>query len=204
MKALNGQYRFQTMGEYRALLSIYNLTVEEARGNVRGREYTGWSIPSRTAGATRWQRAAILLIGKCGCQAVQKKFVRSSRRLRQETGNMSKRTVLSVLQGTYDKDNLSQLKEKGIDTVLRYTEEGRIYGATFIDHRTGSVLNGSRIGKDFGECLCRNTSPCHTPDNRRYRYPSLWMLRTRHTDRPHTTVKTYRAEWACSLPKVRR
>lgn len=41
VKALNGQYRFQTMGEYRALLSIYNLTVEEARGNVRGREYHG-------------------------------------------------------------------------------------------------------------------------------------------------------------------
>ncbi len=32
VKALNGQYRFQTMGEYRALLSIYNLTVEEAQG----------------------------------------------------------------------------------------------------------------------------------------------------------------------------
>ena len=29
-KALNGQYRFQTMGEYRALLSLYNMTVEEA------------------------------------------------------------------------------------------------------------------------------------------------------------------------------
>ena len=41
LKALNGQYRFQTMGEYRALLSLYNLTVEEARGNVRGREYHG-------------------------------------------------------------------------------------------------------------------------------------------------------------------
>ena len=34
VKALNGQYRFQTMGEYRALLSLYNMTVEEARGNV--------------------------------------------------------------------------------------------------------------------------------------------------------------------------
>ena len=35
---------------------------------------------------------------------------------------MTKRTVLSVLQGTYDKDKfVSQLKEKGIDTVLRYT-----------------------------------------------------------------------------------
>ena len=41
VKALNGQYRFQTMGEYRALLSLYNMTVEEARGNVRGREYHG-------------------------------------------------------------------------------------------------------------------------------------------------------------------
>ena len=41
------------------------------------------------------------------------------------------------------------LKEKGIDTVLRYTEEGRIYGATFIDHRTGCVLNGSRMGREL-------------------------------------------------------
>ena len=54
------------------------------------------------------------------------------------------------LQGTYDKDKfVSQLKEKGIDTVLRYTDEGRIYGATFIDHRTGCVLNGSRMGKEL-------------------------------------------------------
>ena len=61
---------------------------------------------------------------------------------------MTKRTVLSVLEGTYDKEKfVATLKGKGIDTVLRYTEEGRIYGATFIDHRTGCVLNGSRMGK---------------------------------------------------------
>ena len=27
--------------------------------------------------------------------------------------------------------------------------KGRIYGATFIDHRTGCVLNGSRMGKEL-------------------------------------------------------
>ena len=64
--------------------------------------------------------------------------------------DMTKRTVLSVLEGTYDKEKfVSRLREKGIDTVLRYTEEGRIYGATFIDHRTGCVLNGSRMGKEL-------------------------------------------------------
>ena len=48
---------------------------------------------------------------------------------------------------------------------------------------------------------CRNTSPCHTPDNRRYRYPSLWMLRTRHTGRPPTTVKIYRGGMGLLTPE---
>ena len=53
VKALSGQYRFRTMGEYRALLSLYNMTVEEARGNVRGVSITGWSIPSPMMPGTR-------------------------------------------------------------------------------------------------------------------------------------------------------
>ena len=47
------------------------------------------------------------------------------------------------------RSSLPHSRRKGIDTVLRYTEEGRIYGATFIDHRTGCVLNGSRMGKEL-------------------------------------------------------
>ena len=38
VKAVNRQYRFQSLGEYRALLSLYNVTVEEARGH---RAWTG-------------------------------------------------------------------------------------------------------------------------------------------------------------------
>ncbi len=30
-----------------------------------------------------------------------------------------------------------------------YTDEGRIYGVTFIDHNNLAVLNGSRLGKEF-------------------------------------------------------
>ena len=33
--------------------------------------------------------------------------------------------------------------------VFRHTDEGSIYGTTFIDHRTGCVLNGSRLGREF-------------------------------------------------------
>ena len=82
---------------------------------------------------------------------MQKKFARSKQEIKdRKLADMTKRTVLSVLEGTYDKEKfVAILKEKGIDTVLRYTEEGRIYGATFIDHRTGCVLNGSRMGKEL-------------------------------------------------------
>ena len=153
VKAISGQYRFQTMGEYRALLSLYNMTVEEAHGNVRGREYHGLVYSATDdAGNKVGNPFKSSLFGKSvGYEAVQKKFARSKTEIKnRKLADMTKRTVLSVLQGTYDKDKfIAALKEKGIDTVLRYTEEGRIYGATFIDHRTGCVLNGSRMGREL-------------------------------------------------------
>ena len=153
LKALNGQYRFQTMGEYRALLSLYNMTVEEAQGNVRGREYHGlvYSVTDDAGNKTGNPFKSSLFGKSAGYDAVQKKFARSKQEIKdRKLADMTKRIVLSVLEGTYDKEKfVSRLKEKGIDTVLRYTEEGRIYGATFIDHRTGCVLNGSRMGKEL-------------------------------------------------------
>jgi len=41
VKAVFHDCQFQTIGELRALLSLYNLTVEEVRGNVRGEDYNG-------------------------------------------------------------------------------------------------------------------------------------------------------------------
>ena len=153
VKVLNGQYRFQTMGEYRALLSLYNMTVEETHGNVRGREYHGlvYSVTDDMGNKVGNPFKSSLFGKSVGYEAVQKKFARSKQEIKdRKLVGMTKRTVLSVLEGTYDKDKfVATLREKGIDTVLRYTEEGRIYGATFIDHRTGCVLNGSRMGKEL-------------------------------------------------------
>ena len=153
VKAVCRQYRFQTMGEYRALLSLYNVTVEETQGNVRGRDYRGLVYSATDGNGNKVGNPfKSSLFGKTvGYDAVQKKFARSGQDIRdRKLADMTKRTVLAVLGETYDKEKfISRLKEKGIDTVLRYTEEGRIYGATFIDHRTGCVLNGSRMGKEL-------------------------------------------------------
>ena len=36
-----------------------------------------------------------------------------------------------------------------MDVIFRQNEQGRITGATFIDHTAGIVFNGSRLGKEY-------------------------------------------------------
>ncbi len=153
VNALNRQYRFQTMGEYRALLSLFNVTVEETQGNVRGREYHGlvYSATDDNGNKIGNPFKASLFGKEVGYEALLKKFARSKQEIKdKQLAIKTKRVLLSIMGATYDKAKfVSELKKQGIDSVFRYTEEGRIYGSTFIDHRTGCVLNGSRMGKEF-------------------------------------------------------
>lgn len=43
----------------------------------------------------------------------------------------------------------AELKRTGVDVILRRNEQGFIYGATFIDHQSKSVFNGSALGKAY-------------------------------------------------------
>ena len=152
-KAVMAGYKFQTMGEYRALLSLYNVTVEEARGMVNGREYHGLvysatdDVGNKTGNPFKASR-----IGKSvGYEAVQRRFEFSKGQIRdRHLADMTRKTVAAALARTYRREEfVALLKAKGVDVVFRHTDEGRIYGATFIDHRTGCVLNGSRLGREF-------------------------------------------------------
>mgnify|MGYP002679634443 CR=1 FL=1 len=153
VKGLLASYRFQSMGEYRALLSLYNIAVEEPRGVMDGREYHGLVYSATNdEGNKVGNPFKSSRIGKnTGYEAVEKHFAKSKAYIREKKlADMTKRTILAALQKTYRKDEfVRMLHDKGIDTVFRFTETGRIYGATFIDHRTGCVLNGSRMGKEL-------------------------------------------------------
>ena len=91
-------------------------------------------------------------IGKSvGYEAVLRRFEYPNAQIRDKRlADMTRKTVAAVLDRTYRKDEfVALLKAKGVDVVFRHTDGGRIYGATFIDHRTGCVLNGSRLGREF-------------------------------------------------------
>ena len=153
LKGISGRYKFQTLGEYRALLALYNLTVEECRGEVRGREYRGFVY---SATDDRGEKVGTPLkasrFGKrYGYEAFERWCAASKEQIKeQKLGDMTHATAMAALRCTKDRaEFIALLKAKGVDVVLRETDTGRIYGATFIDHRTRCVLNGSRLGKEL-------------------------------------------------------
>lgn len=146
-------YRFQSLGEYRALLSLYNVTVEEVKGEVRGREYHGlvYSATDDRSNKVGNPFKSSRFGKSVGYEALEKHFAFSKEQIREKKLTVhTKDVVTAVLRQTTNRTKfIVALKTKGIDTVLRETDAGRIYGATFIDHHTGCVLNGSRLGKEF-------------------------------------------------------
>lgn len=153
LKALSETYRFQSLGEYRALLSLYNITVEEARGEVHGREYRGFVYSATDdAGVKTGNPLKASRFGKyAGYEAFDNRCAASRKEIKdKELTGRTKAVILATIRQASGKDELVRLlKSKGIDTVLRETDTGRIYGATFIDHNTNCVLNGSRMGKEL-------------------------------------------------------
>ena len=98
VKAISGQYRFQTMGEYCALLSLYNMTVEEVHGNVRGREYHGlvYSATDDKGNKVGNPFKSSQFGKSVGYEAVLKKFTRSKQDIKdRKLADMTKRTILS-------------------------------------------------------------------------------------------------------------
>ena len=183
------RYRFQTMGEYRALLSFYNIHVEETRGKVGEREYHGlvYSATDDKGNKVGNPFKASLFGKSAGYAAIEKRFSLSKKQIAEKKlTEPTKRAVLQVLGKTYHKDKfVSLLKAKGIDTVLRLTDEGCIYGATFIDHRTGCVLNGSRMGKELSANALQEHFTLSYADEK----PMPFVLHTEETAEEHSVVQ---------------
>ena len=149
VKLVGMRYKFQTLGEYNAILSLYNIRCEPTDGRVNGREYHGLVyFAMNDNGDTVSTPFKASRLGKFASRAaVESHFERSKESVQIRA---TKRIVASVMALSSGQDDfITRLKDNGIDLVLRYNEDGRIYGATFVDHNTHTVLNGSRLGKEF-------------------------------------------------------
>lgn len=149
VKMVGMRYKFQSMGEYNAILGLYNVRCDTADGRVNGREYHGLVyFATDDNGNTIATPLKASRLGKFASRtAIDGRFERAKEKIDVAT---TKRKVADALGQSSGKDDfVAKLKERNIDVVFRYTDEGRIYGVTFVDHDTMTALNGSRLGKEF-------------------------------------------------------
>lgn len=153
IKPLSEMYRFQSLTEYRALLSLYNIGIEKVEGSNNGNKYTGLVYSALDADGNRAGKPLkSSLFGKSqGVELLEQKMKRSGEAIKSERmADKTKAIIAEALKTSRTESDLrTALRGKGIDMVLRRNDTGRIYGATFIDHNTRTVLNGSRMGKEF-------------------------------------------------------
>lgn len=144
-------YQYQSLGAYNALLSLFNITAEEVKGELHGQPRQGLVYFALNANGEKVSNPfkASLFGKQAGHAELQKHYTRSKDEMaRSITRSALKNSIEVALQlAGNEADFKKNLTDQGINVVIRRNAEGRIYGITFIDHESRSVWNGSQLGK---------------------------------------------------------
>lgn len=151
IRYLPNYYKFQTLGAYNALLSIFNISAEEVRGEIHGEMKSGLVYFALNASGEKISNPfkSSLFGKKAGLKFLNDHFISSKIDMKSSSAKAILRdTCESVLSITSNEHEFKkQLVQHGINVVIRKNDEGRIYGVTFIDHESRTIWNGSQLGK---------------------------------------------------------
>ena len=175
-------YRFCSLGELNAILSAYNLAVEEVKTEFRGKKYDGLVyVPTDDKGNKAGTPIHASDIGRgVGYTAVQNRMQKSKQAIKPLISIIRYRVLQTMRTSPKTEKELRQrLEEQGLRAVIRKNESGRIYGITFIDDKAGIALNGSRLGKGYAANIFNGyfSNPTDNPflDETLYGSPSVHL-----------------------------
>ncbi len=153
LRFANENYHYQTLGEYKALLSFFNVTAEEVKGIIHGKEKRGLvyfatdNIGKKVSNPFKSSRFNQTV----GIPDLQQKMEKSKVFIQKHKPQKRVRGLVREAMKNYQTQNdfRKHLQDNKVSLFVRENAEGRIYGVSFIDHHSKTVLNGSRLGKDL-------------------------------------------------------
>lgn len=152
--ALINDYDVSSFSEYRTLLEQFGCTYTHVDGQIEGKPIHGIfysSIDEKGKKNSRPLKSS--LFGKeYGYDELNKTFLKNKKRMNEAQVDFTRKTITQCMHQcrTRSKEEFSAiLKKRGIDLVLHENQENKLYGVTYIDHNCRTVINGSRIGKEF-------------------------------------------------------
>ena len=182
LRSVLKHYKFCSLGELNAILTVYNLTVEEIKTEFRGKKYDGLVyVPTDDKGDKVSTPIHASDIGRgVGYTAVQNRMQKSKQAIKPLIPAIRNKVLQRMRTSPKTEEELHQrLEEQGLRVVIRKNESGRIYGITFIDDKVGVALNGSRLGKGYAANVFNTyfSNPTNNPflDEMLYGSPSVHL-----------------------------
>ena len=171
-------YEFCSLGELNAILSVYNLAVEEVKTEFRGKKYDGLVyVPTDDKGDKVSSPIHASDIGRgVGYTAVQNRMQKSKQNVKPLIPSVRNKVLQTMRTSPQTEEELRQrLEEQSLRVFIRKNESGRIYGITFIEDKEGIALNGSRLGKGYAANVFNGyfSNPTHNPFLDETQYGSL-------------------------------
>lgn len=146
-------YKYTSLPELNAVLKLYNIEADKGAENSKGAKHNGllYHVLDEKGNRVGVPIKASRFYDKPTLKNLEKKFAVNE--IKRQT---DKSRVKNAIDTAFIKNDIlilpqlvKQLQKEGIDTVLRQNTDGLVYGVTFVDHKTKSLFNGSKIGKEY-------------------------------------------------------
>ncbi|MBK0379208.1 relaxase/mobilization nuclease domain-containing protein [Mucilaginibacter segetis] len=144
-------YKFTSIPELNAVLRPYHIEADPGSRDSRIYAKGGlvYWVTDKQGNKAGVPVKASSIYGKPTLKTLEEKF-RLNETLRKPLKDKLKITLVKALQNATDRASFEKaLEADNIEVLFRRSEDGRIYGATFIDHYNKAVFKGSDLGKEF-------------------------------------------------------
>jgi hypothetical protein len=148
------KYKYTSVAELNAVLKLYNVLADMGTKDSRIAKNGGlvYHILNEKGEKIGVPVKASLIYNKPTLNFLEEKFTLNET-LRQQHRLHLKNAIDFTIKKQHNKIDLhklsEQLKNEGIHLITRQNKDGRIYGITYIDHKSKCVFNGSDLGKPY-------------------------------------------------------
>ncbi|MDB1018579.1 conjugal transfer protein MobB [Phocaeicola vulgatus] len=145
-------YRFSSFKEFKALLGLFNVTMEVVHKKIDGKVYNGvvYAAMDEKGKRTGVGIKSSDIDRSVGYDALRKTFLRNRERMKKFPVPGSTREAIRTAMLRESREGfVRELRDRGIVPVIWENDKGTIYGVTYVDHNSRTVFKGSAIGKEF-------------------------------------------------------
>ncbi|MEO3402938.1 relaxase/mobilization nuclease domain-containing protein [Mucilaginibacter sp. CAU 1740] len=154
------QYKYASLAELNAVLRQYNVVADRGDEKSRVFKHDGlvYRVLDEQGNKVGVPVKASLFFAKPTLKFLTQKFEANKLNKDDPKAKLRLKNVIDLylLNGAKTLDGLvTHLKTKGIDMILRYNDQGILYGVTYVDHYSKCVFNGSVLGKAYSANVIR-------------------------------------------------